>query len=268
MTGITPRRVAAVIISSLLVVAGLTGCTSGTSSKKALTFCTDPTYPPAEFYQVTKNGSADLKRTIAGADIDIARDVAKRTDSKAQFKNIAFDKIIPALLDKKCDAIISFMNDTPDRRKQVAFVDYLAAGQSVMLKKSARPVNSMADLAGRSVAVAKSTTEEDFLKEQSSSGVQMTIKSYDTENQAIFAVQKNRADVYFGDDPIVQATVAADSSLVQGAQLVKPIPIGIALRPGDPRIGGIQKAVKDMYQSGTMGSILTKWKFNRYAINP
>jgi hypothetical protein len=49
---------------------------------------------------------------------------------------------------------------------------------------------------------------------------------------------------------------------------VKPIPIGIALRPGDPRIGGIQKAVKDMYQSGTMGSILTKWKFNRSAMNP
>jgi ABC-type amino acid transport/signal transduction systems, periplasmic component/domain len=77
-------------------------------------------------------------------------------------------------------------------------------------------VNSVADLSGRSVAVAKSTTEEDFLKEQNSSGTQMTIKSYDTENQAIFAIQKDQADVYFGDDPIVQATVAADSSLVQG----------------------------------------------------
>ena len=39
----------------------------------------------------------------------------------------------------------------------------------------------------------------------------------------------------------------ADSLLVQGAQLVEPIPIGIALRPGDSRIDGIQKAVKDMY---------------------
>ena len=39
-----------------------------------------------------------------------------------------------------------------------------------MLKKTARPVNSVADLSGRSVAVAKSTTEEDFLKAQSSSG--------------------------------------------------------------------------------------------------
>ena len=54
----------------------------------------------------------------------------------------------------------------------------------------------------------------------------------------------------------------------QGAQLVKPIPIGIALRPGDSRIDGIQKAVKDMYDNGTMGVILTRWKFNRYAINP
>jgi ABC-type amino acid transport substrate-binding protein len=106
------------------------------------------------------------------------------------------------------------------------------------------------------------------LKQQSSSGTQMTIKSYDTENQAIFAVQKNRADVYFGDDPIVQATVAVDSLLVAGAQLVKPIPIGIALRPGDRRIDGIQNAIKDMYDSGKMGAILTKWTFNRYAINP
>ena len=49
---------------------------------------------------------------------------------------------------------------------------------------------------------------------------------------------------------------------------MKPIPIGIALRPGDPRIDGILKAVKDMYETGKMGAILTKWKFNRYAINP
>jgi polar amino acid transport system substrate-binding protein len=181
MTGDTTRRATAVIISSLLIIAAaLAGCSSGASSKKALRFCTDATYPPAEFYQVTKNGSADLKRTIAGADIDIAREAAKRTNSKAQFKDTAFDKIIPALRDKKCDAIISFMNDTSARRQQVRFVDYLAAGQSVMLKTSARPVNSLADLAGRTVSVAKSTTEEDFLKQQSSSGTQFTIKSYDT----------------------------------------------------------------------------------------
>jgi hypothetical protein len=49
---------------------------------------------------------------------------------------------------------------------------------------------------------------------------------------------------------------------------VKPIPIGIALRPRDSRIDGIRKAVRDIYDSGAMGLILTTWTFNSYAINP
>jgi polar amino acid transport system substrate-binding protein len=264
MTGVLGRFTCA-FLAALLVGAGLTACSS---DKKTLKFCTDPSYPPAEYYTVGKVGSASLKRNLVGADIDIAHEVAKRTKSTAQFVSTPFDTITQALVDKKCDAIISFMNDTPDRRQRLSFVDYLAAGQTVMLKKSAAPVNSVADLGGRSAAVARGTTEESFLKSQSSSTTQINIKSFATENDAILAVKKGQADVYFGDDPIVQATVAADSSLTVGPQLVKPIPVGIALRQGDSRVSGIKQAVKAMYEDGKMGAILTRWKFNRYAINP
>ena len=44
-----------------------------------------------------------------GADIDIANAVAKQLGSKSQIKTTGFDVIIPALLAKKCDAIISAM---------------------------------------------------------------------------------------------------------------------------------------------------------------
>lgn len=254
----------------VLLTVGLSACTSDSSSN-TLSFCTDPTYPPAEFYQVSKVGSVSLKRQLAGADIDIGSAVAHKMGKDARFVTTKFTDIIDDLLNKKCDAIISLMNDTSKRRTKVSFVDYLAAGQDLMLKKGTTPINSLAELYGRSVSVAAGTTEEDFLKAANNAapgGKQIVIKSYPSENNAILALDNGKVEAYFGDAPIVQSAVAADSSLVRGAQLVKPIPIGIALRPGDSRIAAVQKAVNDLYADGTMGSILAKWKFTSYAITP
>jgi ABC-type amino acid transport substrate-binding protein len=51
-----------------------------------------------------------------------------------------------------------------------------------------------------------------------------------------------------------------------GGELVKPKPIGIAMRKGDERVAGVKDAVNAMYKDGTMGRILAKWKFTRYAL--
>lgn len=254
----------------VLLTVGLSACSSGSSSN-TLSFCTDPTYPPAEFYQVSKVGTVSLKRQLVGADIDIASAVAHRMGKSARFVSTNFSDIIGSLLDKKCDAIISLMNDTSQRRNKVSFVDYLAAGQDLMLKKGTRPINSLAELYGRSVSVASDTTEEAFLKAANKAapgGKQIVIKSYPSENNAILALDNGKVEAYFGDAPIVQSAVAANSSLVRGAQLVKPIPIGIALRHGDSRIAAVRKAIHSMYSDGTMGRILSKWKFTSYAITP
>jgi ABC-type amino acid transport substrate-binding protein len=263
------RFVAAAGVVVLLTV-GLSACSSNSSSN-TLSFCTDPTYPPAEFYQVSKVGTVSLKRELAGADIDIATAVAHRMGKHATFVTTKFGDIISQLLDKKCDAIISLMNDTAQRRTKVSFVDYLAAGQDLMLKKGTTPINSLAELYGRSVSVASDTTEEQFLKAANKAapgGKQILIKSYPSENNAILALDNGKVEAYFGDSPVVQSAVAANSSLVRGAQLVKPIPIGIALRHGDSRIAAVRKAVREIYSDGTMGHILSKWKFTSYAITP
>ena len=98
------------------------------ASAGKLVFCSDITYPPEESY---KAGTT----TPEGSDIDIGNYIADKMGVKARFDNTGFDGIIAALLAKKCDAVISGMNDTPERRKQVAFVDYLKVGQSFMVKK-------------------------------------------------------------------------------------------------------------------------------------
>lgn len=262
-------KLVAVSGSVVLLTAGLSACSK--SSSDQLSYCTDPTYPPAEFYQVSKNGTADLTRTLVGADIDIGKAVADKLGKDAKFVSTKFSDVIDHLGDKKCDAIISFMNDTAARRTRVSFVDYLAAGQDLMLKRSTATVTGVAGLYGRTVSVAESTTQEAFLKAANKvapSGKQVAIKTYGSENAAILALQDNKVEAYFGDAPIVQSAVAADSSLVRGPELVKPIPVGIAMRPGDSRISKVQKAINNLYTDGTMGKILAKWKFTRYAIRP
>jgi polar amino acid transport system substrate-binding protein len=140
--------------AALAVFAAAVLVTSATAASArhaggTLTFCSDITYPPEEFYVGTKP---------AGSDIDIGNAVAKRMGRTAKFQNTGFDGIIAALLAKKCDAVISGMNDTASRRKQVGFIDYLSVGQSLMVKKgNPSHISGLASLSGKSVSVEVGT---------------------------------------------------------------------------------------------------------------
>ena len=49
-------------------------------------------------------------------------------------------------------------------------------------------------------------------------------------------------------------------------QLRSPIPIGIALRKGDPRIPKVEKAIQAMAADGTLQVILSRWDLLRFAL--
>ena len=83
-------------------------------------------YPPEEFYKA--DGT-----TAQGSDVDIANEIGKRFGVTTEIDNTGFDGIIPALCAKKCDLIISGMNDTPSAPAQVDFVDYLKVGQGLLV---------------------------------------------------------------------------------------------------------------------------------------
>ena len=228
-----------------------------------LTFCSDITYPPEEFYQGTKP---------VGSDIDIGTAVAKRIGMKADFQNTGFDGIIAALLSKKCDAIISGMNDTPARRKQVAFVDYLSVGQSLMVRKgNPEKIRKLSDLAGKAVSVEVGTTNKDFLDAESKklkAAGQKTIDvvTFPKDTDAANALKANKVDAYFGDSPVVAYYIARDKSFAFAGAPVNPIPVGIAVRKGDALEGKIRGAVTALYGNGTIKKILSKWKMSDFAL--
>ncbi len=270
-----PVRLSIAIASVVLVGLALSACASSkkssTSGVGAFTYCTDPTYPPAEFYQAARRGAGELSKTLVGADIDIGKAVAKRLGGHAEFVTQPFADIIGSLLDKKCDAIISFINDTASRRQQMEFADYAASGQSVLVKNGSPIIREVSDLFGKTVSVARATTEEQFLTIQNNAAKgkpPIKILSFASDDDAIYALTQGAAEVYFGDTPVVSLLVSQNSSLTQGPEIVKAIPVGIAVRIGDSRVARVKKAISDMYADGTMGMILAKWKLTQFAITP
>jgi polar amino acid transport system substrate-binding protein len=221
-----------------------------------IVYCSDITYPPEEFFQGTKP---------VGSDIDFGTEVAKLMGVGAQFKNTTFDSIIAALKTKKCDAIISGMNDTASRRKQVDFVDYLKVGQSLMVKKgNPEHISTLASLSGKKVSVESGTTNRDFLAAQSAKLVKagksaINIVTFPKDTDAAAALKAGRVDAYFGDSPVVVFYVSKDKTFQVGGSPVNPIPIGIAIRKGDPLKAATQKAIDALYANGTMKKIVAKW---------
>jgi arginine transport system substrate-binding protein len=79
----------------------------------------------------------DANNQIVGFDIDLANALCKQMQADCTFTNHAFDSLIPALKFKKYDAVISGMDITPERSKQVAFTDpYYANSALVIAKKT------------------------------------------------------------------------------------------------------------------------------------
>lgn len=227
--------------------------------------CTDVPYPPAEFLEGDE---------YTGYEIDLMNEVAERLDTTAVYEKTLFDAIIPSLDAKKCDAIISSMNVTPEREKQVAFVEYMAIGQSLMVPKGKESgVSGLDDLAGMSVAVQVGTTLKDALDAKSTelegAGKEgIDVQTFPDAGAAAAALKAGKVDVFFADSPVVAEYVNKDeASFAFAGEPIDPLPVGIATRLDDEELhDAIQDAVEAMYADGTMVDILTEWNVQDFAL--
>ena len=258
------RRSVAVATGLAVLVAVAAAAATAAPAGKTIVFCSDTTYPPMESL---KGGKA------VGADIDIATAVAKQLGATAQVKSTGFDVLIPALLQKKCDAIISAMTDTKTRRQQVDFADYVTVGAFLMVKKgNASNISTLASLSGKSVAVEAATTEKDALDAQnkvlSKQGKsKITIKIYTADTTAAAAILAGKVDAYFADaTPVLYYIKTTKGKFQVAGKQIESAPEGIATRKGDALGAQFKTAISKLYANGTMKTILAKWGISAFAL--
>jgi len=238
---------------------------AASAQEEKLVFCSDMAFPPMEFLQ----GSEPI-----GADIDIGNEVAKRIGRTAEFTNVGFDGIIAALQSNLCDAIISGMNNTPERAKQVDFVNYLFVGQSLVVKAgNPEGITSLETLCGHAAGSQVGTTNLDTIKAANDAclkageqGIEVTGFKADTDG--VLALKADRIDAYETDSPVAAYYIAQDpGSFEFGGPAIDAIPVGIALHKDNTELRDqIQAAIDEMYADGTMAKILEKWHLQDFAL--
>ncbi len=104
----------------------------------------DASFPPFE--------SLDADGTVVGLDADIARAIAANLGVRVEFVNIGFDGLYDALTVGRVDVALSGLPIDSLRTRDVAYsTPYFNAGQ--MLITSRTDVQSVADVAGKRIAV-------------------------------------------------------------------------------------------------------------------
>jgi polar amino acid transport system substrate-binding protein len=231
-----------------------------------LVFCSDISYPPEEFYKGT---------TPVGSDIEIGRDLARRMGVKAEFDNTGFDGIIAALLSKKCDAIISGMNDTPERAKQVAFAHYLSVGMSIMVPKgNPEKIRQQIDLCGKTAGGQIGTTAYIFLQRQSkrcttAGKAKIDIVGYKEDTDGANATKQNKVDAYLTDSPVIAYYIKLNPTALEFGSKgsIEPGPVGIAVRKSDTDLlSSLKAGIAAMYGDGTMMKILGRWNLGDFTL--
>lgn len=205
----------------------------------------------------------DKKGNFVGFDIDLGKRMAKAMGVKYVPVNTAWDGIIPALLTKKFDIIISGMTVTQERNLKINFADpYIIAGQTILInKKHAGVIKSFKDLNDPKYTITSKlgTTGEQAVKRMIPKG---HYKSFETEPEAALEVVNGRADAFIYDLPYCGQFMAS-----QGAgkliHLDKPFtyePLAWAIRKGDPDfMNWLNNFLSQCKNDGTYDRVYAKW---------
>lgn len=229
--------------------------------------------PPMDYFKA--DGT-----TLTGLDVDLAEGVAKVLGLKPEWLVMNWDGLRPALQSKRFDMVVASMGDFTDRQEQVTFVDYLLAGQGVLvLKKDASQVTKAEGLAGKAVGgcigTAAVTVAAKLNEKLKAEGLpEMAFKQFPTDASGILAVRSGRLFAHIMDLPGVayQAKTASGGTLyaaVLPRLMDVAAPYGMAVRKdaeGEALAKAVAAALNQMMADGTYGQLLEKYGLSGAAI--
>ena len=114
-------------------------------------------YPPYIFLDTSKGGKA-----YAGLDMKLAQKIADKLGVKMKVQDMVFQALLSSLTTRKVDIAIGGINPTDERRKTMDFSDvYLVSHNRMIIRKEdAGRFKTIADFAGQTIGVQKSSTQE------------------------------------------------------------------------------------------------------------
>ncbi|UTO28839.1 transporter substrate-binding domain-containing protein [Bartonella harrusi] len=242
----------------LLTIALIISATFFNQSANAQTLkiASDASYPPFSYI--------DSNNKLQGFDIDISYALCKKMNVECTLITQNFEGMIPGLLAKKYDAIISSLAPTKERLQKIDFTDpYYHTALAVIVSKDSEIKEVSAEtFKGKNLGVQSNTTQAAYAEDHyAPEGA--NIKLYPTIIEVNRDLLSRRLDVIIVDK--IQALNWLENEGKDCCQLLGTLeeakfPIAIALRQNNHDLKNkFNKAIKEIRLDGTYDNIMKKY---------
>jgi polar amino acid transport system substrate-binding protein len=204
-------------------------------------------------------GWRDEGGAVVGFEPDLALEVATALGVKPELVPVVASNRITLLTDGKLDLVIATMNDTPERRKQVDFVEpsYYASGVNVLAPKSAH-LRIWQQLRGQPVCTIKGAFYVGELQDRYGPELRL----FKDTGEVYPALKRGDCAAFAYDDAAIigqlQSADWQDFEMPLRSILVQPW--GIAVRHGETQFAAmLGDRVKTWHRTGRIQALEKTW---------
>lgn len=247
-----------------LSAALLVGCGSNSSSNSSsssdgnpsgnkLVVGFDNSYPPYGF--------VDSNNEYTGFDIDLAKEVASRNGWDIDLQAIDWDAK-DALLNQGTINCVWNGFTREGREDNYTFSDSYMLNEQVIVVKKGSGINSLSDLAGKTVVTQADSAALEVLEGDQKS-LADTFKSLQTisdYNNAFMQLESGMVDAVACDLSIAQYQIAAKPDAYTQLDPLSSEHYAVGFKKGDDALAAkVSSTLKDMYNDGTVAKLIEKY---------
>ncbi|MDN6298014.1 MAG: transporter substrate-binding domain-containing protein [Halomonas sp.] len=220
----------------------------------------DVPYEPMEFR--TPDGE------LTGFDIDLGNAMCAEMKVECEWVVQGWDGIIPGLMARKYDAIMSSMTINDKRREQVLFSEPYFTPPSAWFAPSSTELTEATEgsLDGMSIGVQRGTLQDNYVTDMY--GNVADVNRYSTADDMVLDMEAERLDIVFLDYPVGQSTLLESDNRdykVIGDMITEPKQyfgdgFGMAFRKRDKDLAEqFNQALETLRNNGTYDDIKARY---------
>lgn len=222
-----------------------------------IVIATDASYPP--FSAVDADGN------LFGFDIDLAEAIARRLGVRAEFENITYDALLPAVISGRDDAVISAYVPQPERLKDVSFTRaYFVSGTVAVVRddggRRTEDGDWMAWARGKRLAVEYGAGGDVLARQWQRQTTDVTVLPKVTALEALTALANAEADAALVDAITAYEFLRGQPGFALAGPPLDPEPYAIAVSSRSKDLFRVlEDTLAEMERDGTLSALKEKW---------
>lgn len=230
--------------------------------------CADTRAPPWAFVKGLDSSKETIRdpprisqaqlHRAEGFDIDLMRALAARLHRRSQIVPTSWFSSERALVEGRCDAIISAWTPGAGTPAAIAAsIPYAEWGLLLVVAKSEATIRSIADLDGRRVAHYRDPAVSAALREMGHG----SFSSFDDVETAFAEMKAGRLDAVFYDSLYVHWKLRADSSFRVVGEPLNRLGYHVGVRTEDAAtLERIDATIRELQASGELSTLRRRWE--------